>query len=80
MGACTGWEPAQGGSLHEVGACTGWEPAWGGSLHEAVFSSTLVQLKQNFDTTCLEKFPFKSLQLVAAGGETTHAREIPPYW
>ena len=31
------------------------------SLHEAVFSSTLVQLKQNFDTTRLEKFPSKSL-------------------
>ena len=31
------------------------------SLREAVFSSTLVQLKQNFDTTRLEKFPSKSL-------------------
>ena len=30
-------------------------------LHETVFSSTLVQLKQNFDTTRLEKFPSKSL-------------------
>ena len=33
----------------------------GGSLHEAVFFSILVQLKQNFDTTRLEKFPSKSL-------------------
>ena len=30
-------------------------------LLETVFSSTLVQLKQNFDTTRLEKFPSKSL-------------------
>ena len=35
--------------------------SWYGSLHEAVFFSILVQLKQNFDTTRLEKFPSKSL-------------------
>ena len=44
-----------------MGACTRWEPARGGSLHETVFSSALVQLKQNFDTTRLDKFPSKSL-------------------
>ena len=35
--------------------------SWDVSLHEAVFSCTLVQLKQNFDTTRLDKFPSKSL-------------------